>query len=177
MNGIASHKKDGDGCDDLACVHRTSLYLYSLCLFNAADEYRGSPQQQHCKCAAHRDQPRPRRWKAKSYQSPMAQASRRSQSNSRRRLHQRSSRSIPMSACFNCAGNWRSGSRNGVGLHFRSIPERHRSSRLFPSRSISFCASKRLTSAPRNPAPWMSTRSKSARASSGRFCFNRRRPR
>jgi len=38
---IASHEKDSDGCDDLACVHRASLYLYSPCLFNAVDECRG----------------------------------------------------------------------------------------------------------------------------------------
>jgi hypothetical protein len=38
---IASHEKDGDGCEDLASVHRTILYLYSQALFNAADECRG----------------------------------------------------------------------------------------------------------------------------------------
>ena len=31
VSRIASHEKDGDGCEDLACVHRASLYLYSPC--------------------------------------------------------------------------------------------------------------------------------------------------
>ena len=40
-NRIASHEKESDGCDDLACVHRASLYLYSQALFNPADDCRG----------------------------------------------------------------------------------------------------------------------------------------